>query len=258
MAITAIDYTIWRALVEKRALPARPDVLEIGQANWYGDVSVDQLAEDIQRFAPPEQAQLHLQALSQVARSENPIQRAFDIASVFYKAFLNYQSITAIDLDGLSGALEYDLNQPVPLDRRFDVTINTGTAEHVFNQYQLFKTIHDLTLPGGVIVHTFPFKGWLDHGFYNYNPTFIVDLAACNEYEIVVWLYGELSPFRVVQLERLEQVHEMARRGELGLNAVHDVVLRKPGEERPFTVPMQGYYADKLSARAEQDWCTLR
>jgi hypothetical protein len=257
MAISAVEYSMWRSLAEQKKLPPNPDVLEFGEANWYGDVPIPQLVQDIQKFAAPDVAPELTAAMNELQRRDLR-RHLFDLAKIFYKTFTNYKSITAIDLHGTSAALKHNLNEPVPLDRKFNITINTGTAEHVFNQYQMFKTMHELTVPGGIMFHTSPFQGWLDHGFYNYNPTIFVDMAAINDYSLVIWVYGEISPLKIVQLQRLEQVHEMAKRGELGKNSVHIVVMTKPPEEKPFAAPMQGYYAEKLSAKAKEDWYKLR
>jgi hypothetical protein len=257
MAINAIDYALWRTMAAKKVLAAKPDVLEIGEANWYSDVPLDHLADDIPKFAVPELAASLLETLRQI-RAQDPDRYLFDIAKIFYKTFLDYQSITAIDQHGTSAALKFDLNEAVPIAKRFHITINNGTAEHIFNRYQVFKTIHERTLPGGVMLHALPFGGYLDHGFYNYNPTLIVDLAASNDYRILQWLYGELTPLRILSLSHMEQVHEMARHGELGPNSFHYAVFQKAHEDRAFAVPMQGFYAGKLSATAQEDWRILR
>jgi hypothetical protein len=257
MAITVAEYNLWRTLAEKKSLPAKPDVLELGEANWYGDVPLNRLIEDIPRFTSPDVA-AQLTAALNAFRREDPRRHLFDVAKIFYKTFLDYQSLTAIDLHGTSAALKYNLNDVVPIEKRFHITINTGTAEHVFNQYQMFKTIHDLTLPGGVMFHTFPFVGWLDHGFYNYNPTLIMDLAMTNDYAIIAWIYAKLSPPHIVEIERIEQLHDMAKRGELAPNSVQLVAFTKPKETRPFVAPMQGFYFGKLSAKAREDWYKMR
>ena len=46
MALNVIDYVIYRELSKAKLVPAQPDVLELGEANWYGDVEITQLAED--------------------------------------------------------------------------------------------------------------------------------------------------------------------------------------------------------------------
>ena len=60
----------------------------------------------------------------------------------------------------------------------------------IFNQFNVFKTIHDLTKPGGFIFHQLPGQGYYDHGFYNYQPTFFFDLAEANDYSMIgFWMY---------------------------------------------------------------------
>lgn len=261
MAISEIDYVIYSELSRAKQIPPQPDVLELGEANWYGDVEIARLAQDIGEYANPECCIELLKKLEQLVQKDPriPFNRInFDIAKVFYKTFLDYRSITAIDLNGTDAALQYDLNVPVPLEKQYHIVVNTGTAEHVFNVCQFFKTVHERTLPGGLMIHSMPFTGWLDHGFFNFNPTFIADLATANQYQVLLWVYGELLPTRIVQLKNVEQVHAMAQKKELGSNSIQCVVMRKSLQEMPFAVPMQGFYARRISDQAERDWRQMR
>jgi hypothetical protein len=258
MAISSIDYLVFRELAKAKAIPPQPDVLELGEANWYGDVEIGQLVGDIQEYANKDTRVELLKQLEILVSNLSAEGVYFDIAKAFYKTFLDYRSITAIDLHGTSKALRYDLNEPVAMDRQFHVAINTGTAEHVFNVCQFFKTVHERTCPEGLMIHAFPFVGWLDHGFYNFNPTMIADLAAANQYVLLVWVYSESQPFRFVQIKNIEQLHEMKNRGEIRENSMLHAVLRKPREERIFVAPIQGYYSGSLSASATRDWTELK
>jgi hypothetical protein len=258
MAISAVDYIVFRELAKAHAIPPQPDVLELGEANWYGDVEVGQLVGDIQERCGKERQTELLRRLEVLFSNLSVDGAYFDIAKVFYKTFLDYRSITAIDLHGTPSALRYNLNEPVSMDRQFHVVINTGTAEHVFNVFQFFRTVHECTCPGGLMIHAFPFMGWLDHGFYNFNPTLIADLAAANQYVLMLWVYSESQPFRFVQIKNIEQLHEMKKRGELHENSMLHAVMRKPQQENPFIPPMQGYYSGKLSDVAAQDWTKLK
>jgi hypothetical protein len=68
---------------------------------------------------------------------------------------------------------------------RYDVVLNFGTTEHIFNQWNCFTVIHEATKVGGVIYCVLPMTGYLDHGYFCYTPLFFKDLASANEYEIV-------------------------------------------------------------------------
>jgi hypothetical protein len=232
-------------------------VLELGEAEWYGDVPPDELHDLIDAVVPETNRRDALHArLDDVLASKSPT-RGWDLAKVFYSALLDYSEILSIDFHGTPAAKRLDLNQPLELEGRFDLVIDGGTAEHVFNVYQFFKTCHQLTRPGGLMLHTNPFRGWLDHGFYNFNPTFYWDLAAANNYDVLMMVYAELVPTRMVQLSSREQIVDMARAGELGANANLYAVYRKDGDP-PFTVPAQGFYAGALSDKLVRAWHELR
>ena len=52
-----------------------------------------------------------------------------------------------------------DLNHavlPPPLRGRFDLVLNFGTTEHILNQLNCFKVIHDAAKDGGYIHHSLP------------------------------------------------------------------------------------------------------
>ena len=50
MAIARGEYKIIRDLKIAGVLPERPDVIELGESNWYGSVPYRQLEDDINQF----------------------------------------------------------------------------------------------------------------------------------------------------------------------------------------------------------------
>jgi hypothetical protein len=95
----------------------------------------------------------------------------------------------SIDIDGSPGSIPLDLNfDGVPLEHRkqYDLVTNFGTTEHVCNQFNAFKVIHDLTRRGGLMMHNLPAQGMMNHGLVNYNPKFFWMLARSNGYEVLV------------------------------------------------------------------------
>ncbi len=97
-----------------------------------------------------------------------------------------------LDVDERFGSLMLDLNfDEIPSEHRdrYDLTTNHGTSEHVLNQYNVFKMVHDLTRPGGLILHAVTFTVHLEHGFFNYHPQFFRALGMVNSYETLgVWV----------------------------------------------------------------------
>jgi len=81
----------------------------------------------------------------------------------------------------------FDLNfHAVPDEDRQTAAIvtNIGTTEHVANQLNAFRTIHDLLKVGGVAIHSVPFTGMLNHSFFNYHPKFFFSLVVNNRYRL--------------------------------------------------------------------------
>ena len=69
---------------------------------------------------------------------------------------------------------------------KFDLILNFGTTEHVFDQANCFRMIHDYAAVGATIFHSVPCSGYLNHGLFKYHPLFFVLLSHANAYEIEV------------------------------------------------------------------------
>jgi hypothetical protein len=94
----------------------------------------------------------------------------------------------AIDIDGSLGSIPLDLNYdcvPRGAAGNYDLVTNFGTTEHVANQLNAFKVIHDLTSTGGVMIHLLPAQGMLNHGLINYNLKFFWMLGRSNGYRFI-------------------------------------------------------------------------
>ena len=93
----------------------------------------------------------------------------------------------AIDIDGSPHSIPLDLNYdqvPPAHVRRYGLVTNFGTTEHVANQLNCFKVIHDRTRPGGLMLHDLPAQGFMNHGLVNYNVKFFWMLARSNDYRM--------------------------------------------------------------------------
>ena len=94
----------------------------------------------------------------------------------------------SIDIDGSPGSIALDLNYDAvsPSEMgKYQLVTNFGTTEHVANQLNAFKIVHDLARRGGVMLHHLPMQGMLNHGLVNYNPKFFWMLARSNGYRVV-------------------------------------------------------------------------
>jgi hypothetical protein len=93
---------------------------------------------------------------------------------------------TSLDLNGLDGAIPVDLSRAIrrpELIGRFDVLTNSGTSEHVSDQYACFFNVHELVRAGGVMIHLVPKTGnWRRHSTVYYTVKFFTLLASANGY----------------------------------------------------------------------------
>jgi len=230
MAISATHHQL--LMQAQPILPKGGSLLEIGEANWYGDVDP---------------------AAVGLTRKES----LFEIAKDFYQQLFAPKRIVSVDMHGTAAAWKCDLNAPLPPLGEFDVVMNHGTAEHIFNIAQVFASIHNACKVGGLMIHESPFRGWLDHGFYTLQPTLFYDLAAANGYDVVSVDVEEIKSRSVQPFWSREHSTELMQAGAVPDNAMLFVILRKK-LAAPFRVPMQGYYNQTLSEAGKSAWEGLR
>ena len=98
----------------------------------------------------------------------------------------------AIDIaDGYRTTI-LDLNHssvPDEFEKVFDLVMNFGTTEHLLNQYNALKVMHDATKVGGYMIHQLPFIGYSNHGYFTYTPRCLFDVASYNKYEMISFGY---------------------------------------------------------------------
>jgi hypothetical protein len=257
MAITALEFTVLASLRAHQILLAPPRVLELGQSNWYGDVSLDDFVQEIRRaVVEPAERDRQLSRLAESVAARRPDQ-LYEIARIFFDTIVRAREYSAIDPGSPGSRFQFDLNLPVPIEEKFDLVLNFGTAEHIFNVYQFFKTAHDRTETGGVMMHTAPFNGWPDHGFFNFQPTFFFDLARANRYEILSFVCGRVKPFEYVQVRDHDHVPQLVKAGKIPASSHINVVFRKRVDAE-FAVPVQAYYAGALSKESARLWHEMR
>ena len=244
MAITISEYTFLSILAQRNILPKNPSVLELGEQHWHGDVPIEFLKEDISNSLQDEQKKkILLDRIAQIVQLKDK-KKNFDLVKIAYQFFLGYKSIAAIDLHGTDDALKLDLNEPVNLHQSFDIVINCGTGEHVFNIYQFFKTVHDITNQDGIMIHVTPFIGWVNHGFFNIQPTLYWDLAQYNDYEILA-CFIQPNATSLTEFSDREgatgYLQSLENQGETIKNSNLYIAMCKK-QCQSFKVPIQGFF----------------
>ncbi len=183
-----------------------------------------------------------------------------------YFKSVGFKEYNSIDINGAYNSLRFDLNKNIletyNYNHKYDLVINNGTGEHVFNQYALFLNFHNLTKLNGIMLNILPFIDWINHGFYNFNPIFFADLAASNNYEIIKIslanrdgaelklndenlsiLFEQIKPNR--NDSKFKKMIDIAKT-KLGKNILLVVITRKLSDNI-FKIPLQGKYLSDVS-----------
>jgi len=162
-----------------------------------------------------------------------------------------------VDVDGRVGTLVLDLNfdsAPPEHRSRYGLVTNHGTSEHLLNQYNVFKMMHDFARPGGVMIHAVPFTVHLEHGFFNYQPNFFECLARYNSYESLGvwvgpdWQLASFIPWDPLLLDFLT----------LSSKTTHLlVVAQRKMYDREFCVPFQEVYESMVPDEARSRYAMV-
>ena len=178
---------------------------------------------------------------------------------------LDYASI---DIDGSPGSIALDLNcDDVPAERRgrYGVVTNFGTTEHIANQLQAFKIIHDLAAAGALMLHVLPTGGTFNHGLVSYNPKFFWLLGRSNGYKIVFMAMGRSDdgfalPDDLVEFLSRYDARAAARFKDFLLPETSLMVALQKVFDTPFVAPLDvptGTTTEHLSLR-ERYWSVLK
>ena len=169
-------------------------ILDIGSSNLYS-ATPDDIKRFLGKFQKSSLADVDEFAARLAAGSSyDPVlggrNEAF-VGELFEKAGMQYASF---DIAAGYRTTILDLNHaalPPAFRGKFDLVLNFGTTEHILNQLNCFKVIHDATKVGGYIYHSLPAVGYVNHGYITYTGRCFFDVAGFNEYELVAcWFDG--------------------------------------------------------------------
>ena len=179
MGMGVNDLTYLLNLKKNKSLDDLSCVCDIGATQLYLENSIDCLQLFINKFnkyqTPFNLSRTDLQELANLGHAK----KMWELMGYDYMC---------IDTSSETDTLKLDLNfDEVPIDRRAcaQLVMNMGTTEHVANQIQAFKIIHDITATGGLMYHNLPFQGYQTHGLVNYTPKFFWMLCRSNNYEFL-------------------------------------------------------------------------
>jgi hypothetical protein len=104
-------------------------------------------------------------------------------SAAFLGGELGARAHHALDVDAYQGAeLICNLNHPMDeaLRGRYDLILDLGTLEHLSNLSTALHNLFGMLKDGGSYFFALPCNQWVDHGFFQFSPTFFVDLCHHN------------------------------------------------------------------------------
>lgn len=179
MAISRGGYRL--LLEECYRKPFEGRLLELGRNTIY--LTMD----EVRQWA--EQHSIALQPTQPRLSNITECAQANCIDDVTLFSSLGFREIDSCDISASEGpTLVHDLNNPVPesFHDRYDVIIDSGTTEHIFDLRSVLANIHRMLKVGGrAIFMTVPSSNYVDHGYYMFSPQLFFDYYCANNYSIV-------------------------------------------------------------------------
>jgi len=131
--------------------------------------------------------ELGASGLSRLHERWSEVARA-PFADQFLRAALGAQRVDSIDISDYEGAtILHDMNRPLPreLYEQYDVVLEAGSLEHIFNLPVALRNCMCLLKPGGSLFLGVPANNLFGHGFYQFSPDlFFRVLGPSNGFEL--------------------------------------------------------------------------
>ncbi|MCG3266161.1 class I SAM-dependent methyltransferase [Yoonia sp. I 8.24] len=89
---------------------------------------------------------------------------------------IGFPPMKSMDFSDYEGCdFTHDMNEAVPdaLRKRFDVILDGGTLEHVFNTPQSLDNVFHMLKDDGIFISINGMSGWAGHGFYQFSPELV-------------------------------------------------------------------------------------
>ncbi len=114
-----------------------------------------------------------------------PTQDSKYISDTTLFRLFNVEELRQLDISDYQCAdIILDMNKPIPdeLQSQFNLIIDGGTLEHIFDIKQAMMNISLLLKSGGRIIHLSPASNHIGHGFYSFSPGLFFDYYLANKF----------------------------------------------------------------------------
>lgn len=143
-------------------------------------------------------------------------------------------TVQTLDLFDARADIRHDLNAPLPAEWRgaFDVLMDVGTLEHVFDTRQAFINYLDLVRQDGWLFLHLPVSGYYRHGLHTFSPELIRSALCQNGCRITCEIFSDYQG-NLVEEEHLR-----------GVDALLWIIVQKVSPMAKFHIPQQSGWRD--------------
>jgi len=235
MGASPDNFDIIADLHRRGVLPTGGSIADLGCTQLR-----DAVPADVRRFLTHFGKTPTDEEVARLAAHNTFITEHMKAAGFSYRAF---DVVVAPDCEWL------DLNSdevPTRWRNHFDLVLNFGTTEHVINQFNAFRVLHDLTKPKGLIYSLFLRGGYMDHGLLHYSDRFIDLLCQANRYE-TIWRTDQNIPGTECTWIVLRKTRDAPFAPQVDIQLGEEF---PPMAERPKDLPQTGEWPKKKSLLA--------
>jgi SAM-dependent methyltransferase len=237
-----ISMAYLKYLSAKGYLNRNTKLLDIGTSNLYNVTNSDVIAftSTYGRAVPEAQANdLAIKSRLRPGKEMLYLSELIDLTDISY---------TSYDVCRGAKTEVFDLNRQEISDAAkasFDIVLNFGTSEHVINQLNTFRVIHDALKVGGIAFHQLPSTGWANHGYFCYHPRLFNDLRIANNYEEkdIWYTLATQSPIEPIDFREEEKPLEPGSGSLHGLPSILPScnlhVIHQKVSDLPFRVSLE-------------------
>lgn len=123
-----------------------------------------------------------------VPDAEKTLQQSTSEYAEDFISCLGATTVESMDHSSFEGAaICHDLNEPISsdLESQYDVVLDGGTLEHVFNVQEAFRNCMKMVKVGGHYLGISPANNFMGHGFYQFSPELFFEFfSAANGFEV--------------------------------------------------------------------------
>jgi len=140
-------------------------------------------------------------------------------ADRFFCDVLRFDKTDSLDISDYEGAtIIHDVGERVPanLEQQFDLIVDGGTLEHVFNFPVAIANLMRMARVGGVVYSQVPCNNLCGHGFYQFSPELMHRLfSPSNGYELM-FVRVAIARYLSIEFSGKHPVYQVRDPAELG------------------------------------------